>query len=128
MLDTWRRQIGSIMKFSLSLKFILGCSLTLLLTLGTTFYVFNERQEKLIIRQAENEARAVFRQIVLMRKWIADHGGVFIEKLPRSQPSPYLAEAEILDRQGRRYTKEYPSVWAASAHRERIISRSGSAS
>lgn len=110
MIGPWFRQFGAAMKFSLSFKFIIGCSLTLLTTLGATFYVFNERQEQLIIRQAENEARAVFRQIVLMRKWIADHGGVFVERLPRSQPSPYLAEAEILDRQGRRYTKQTPAM------------------
>lgn len=110
MIDPWLRQFGEAMKFSLSFKFIVGCSLTLLVTLGATFYVFNERQEQLIIRQAENEARAVFRQIVLMRRWIADHGGVFVEKLPRSQRSPYLTDPEILDRQGRRYTKETPAM------------------
>ncbi len=110
MIGTWLRQIGGAMQFSLSFKFIIGCSLTLLATLGATFYVFNERQEQLILRQAENEARAVFRQIVLMRRWIADHGGVFVERLPRSQPSPYLTDPEILDRQGRRYTKETPAM------------------
>ena len=46
MIDTWLRQIGEAMKFSLSFKFIIGCSLTLLVTLGATFYVFNERQEQ----------------------------------------------------------------------------------
>jgi signal transduction histidine kinase len=110
MIAGWFRKIEDAMKLSLSSKFVIGCSLALLATLGTTFYIFAERQEKLIIRQAENEARAIFRQIVLMRKWIADHGGVFVEKLPRSQPSPYLDEAEILDRQGRRYTKETPAM------------------
>ena len=53
MIDTWLRQIKGAMKFSLCSKFIIGCSLTLLATLGTTFYIFTERQEKLIIRQAE---------------------------------------------------------------------------
>lgn len=109
-IDAWLRQLGEAMKFSLSFKFIVGCSLTLLATLGATFYVFNERQEQLIIRQAENEARAVFRQIVLMRRWIADHGGVFVERLPRSQPSPFLTDPEILDREGRHYTKETPAM------------------
>ena len=109
-IDAWLGQLGKAMKFRLSFKFIVGCSLTLLATLGATFYVFNERQEQLIIRQAENEARAVFRQIVLMRRWIADHGGVFVERLPRSQPSPYLPDPEILDREGRRYTKETPAM------------------
>jgi len=110
MIAPWLRRIAGTLKSSLSFKFIVGCSLTLLTTLGATFYIFNERQEQLILRQAENEARAVFRQIVLMRRWIADHGGVFVEKLPRSQPSPYLADPEILDRQGRRYTRETPAM------------------
>lgn len=110
MIGTWLRKIGDAMKFSLSLKFIIGCSLTVFVTLGATFYVFNEHQEKLIVRQAENEARAVFRQIVLMRRWIADHGGVFVETLPLSKPSPYLANPEILDQQGRRYTRETPAM------------------
>lgn len=110
MIGTWLRQIGGAIKFTLSLKFIIGCTLTLLVSLGAIFYVLNERQEKLITRQAENEARAIFRQIVLMRKWIADHGGVFVEKLPQAQPSPYLADAEIIDRQGRHYTKETPAM------------------
>jgi len=110
MVAPWLKKIGEALKFSLSFKFIIGCSLTLLTTLSVTFYIFNERQEQLIIRQAENEARAVFRQIVLMRRWIADHGGVFVEKLPRSQPSPYLENPEILDRQGKRYTRETPAM------------------
>jgi len=82
----------------------------LLTTLGATFYVFNERHEQLILRQAENEARAFFRQIVLTRRWISDHGGIFVEKLARSQPSPYLANPEILDQQGRRYTRKTPAM------------------
>ncbi|MFH1021563.1 MAG: DUF3365 domain-containing protein, partial [Pseudomonadota bacterium] len=110
MIAAWLRKIEDALRLSLSAKFIIGCSFTLLISLGTIFYIFTERQERLIIRQAENEARAVFRQIVLMRKWIADHGGIFVEKLPRAQPSPYLNEPEILDRQGRRYTKETPAM------------------
>lgn len=98
------------MKFSLSFKFIVGCCLTLLTTLGATFYVVNERQERLIIRQAENEARAIFRQIVLMRRWIADHGGIFVENAPNAPASPLLADGEILDQRGRRYTKKTPAM------------------
>lgn len=98
------------MKFCLSFKFIVGCCLTLLVTLSATFYVVNERQEQLIIRQAENEARAIFRQIVLMRRWIADHGGIFVENAPNAPASPYVAEAEILDDKGRRYTRKTPAM------------------
>jgi len=53
MVAPWLKKIGEALKFSLSFKFIIGCSLTLLTTLSVTFYIFNERQEQLIIRQAE---------------------------------------------------------------------------
>jgi signal transduction histidine kinase len=98
------------MKFSLSSKFVIGCSLTLLTALSATFYVINERQESLIIRQVENEARAIFHQIVIMRKWIADHGGVFVEKLPWTSPLPHISDPGIIDQQGRHYVRETPAM------------------
>jgi signal transduction histidine kinase len=99
------------MKFSLSFKFILGCIITLLIPLSITFYMINLGQERLIIRQAENEARTIFRQILITRKWVADHGGVFVEKLPRSQ-AIHIADddAEIFDHRGKRYSRETPAM------------------
>ncbi|KIH78097.1 HAMP domain-containing protein [Geoalkalibacter ferrihydriticus] len=98
------------MKLSLSVKLVAGCSLILLVALSLTFYVINERQERLIIRQAENEARAVFQQIVIMRRWIADHGGVFVERLPWAQTNPYLSNPEIVDSQSRHYSRKTPAM------------------
>ncbi|MBE0597208.1 MAG: DUF3365 domain-containing protein [Desulfuromonadales bacterium] len=98
------------MNSSLSLKFVVGCSLTLLTALSATFYVINERQERLILQQVENEARAVFHQIVVMRKWIADHGGVFVEKLPWKTPIAHISDPGIIDQQGRHYVRETPAM------------------
>ncbi len=98
------------MKFSLSSKFVIGCSLILLTALSATFYVINKRQEHLILQQVENEARAVFHQIVVMRKWIADHGGVFVEKVPWKGPAPHTYDPAIVDAQGRHYVRETPAM------------------
>ncbi|MFU8818506.1 MAG: ATP-binding protein [Desulfurivibrio sp.] len=101
------------MKLSLTWKLIIGCSLTLLVTLGATFYIINLRQEQLIIRQAENEARTIFRQIIITRKWVADHGGIFVEKrdnLPWAKSPPLIPDAEIIDQHGRRFTRETPAM------------------
>jgi hypothetical protein len=102
------------LRLSLSLKLILGCSITLAIALGISFYVIAMHQEKLIIGRAENEARAIFKQIVITRKWIADHGGVFVEKLPWVQPNPYLInvgkEAETTDIEGRRFARKNPAM------------------
>lgn len=98
------------LKISLSLKFILGCSLTLIIALGTSFYVISQRQERLLMGQIENEARIIFKQIVITRSWIADHGGIFIEKLPWSTPSPYMKDPEMKDIKGKRYLKQTPAM------------------
>ncbi|HET97262.1 MAG TPA: DUF3365 domain-containing protein [Desulfurivibrio alkaliphilus] len=100
------------MKISLTWKLVIGCSLTLLVTMGATFHIINLRQERLIIRQAENEARTIFRQIVITRKWVADHGGVLVERRfqPAAQPTPFIADAEIIDQHGRRFTRETPAM------------------
>ncbi|MEW5746679.1 MAG: ATP-binding protein [Nitrospirota bacterium] len=99
------------LRLNLHLKFIIGCSLTLVIALGVSFYLIAQRQERLIMSQVENEARVLFKQIVLTRNWISDHGGIFIEKLPWVAPSPYLKDSEITDRQGRRYIKETPAMF-----------------
>jgi signal transduction histidine kinase len=98
------------MNFSVSFKFVVGCSLILLTALSATFYVINERQERLIIRQVENEARAIFHQIMIMRKWIADHGGVFVEKLPWKSTSSHISLPGIIDQEGRHYVRETPAM------------------
>ena len=100
------------MKLSLSWKLIIACSLTLAVTLAATFYLINLRQEQLIIRQAENEARTIFRQIIITRKWVADHGGIFVERRPdySGRLPPFVADAVITDESGRRFSRETPAM------------------
>ncbi len=66
-------------------------------------------QERLIFKQVESQARILFKQIVLTRRWIADHGGIFVEKLPWVEKNPYLKKSEIIDITGKRYIKENPA-------------------
>ena len=98
------------LKLNLSIKLIIGCSLTLIIALGISFSVIAHRQEKLIMGQVENKARAIFKQIIITRKWIADHGGVFVEKLPWVKPTTYIPDSEITDVSGKRYIKETPAM------------------
>ncbi len=98
-----------VLTLNLNLKFIIGCSATLITALGISFFVIAHHQEKLIMGQVENEARAIFRQTVITRKWISDHGGIFVEKLPWAKAAPYLQGSEI-SAQGRKYVKETPAM------------------
>ncbi len=102
------------LRISLSLKFIIGCSLILIIALSISFYITAKRQERLIMGQIENEARTIFRQIIITRQWIADHRGVFVERLPWVKPNPYLAhigkETEIVDMTGRKFVAKNPAM------------------
>ena len=100
------------LKLNLSLKFILSCSITLTIALGVSFYIIAKQQERLIMEQIEFEARALFRHIVITRKWVSDHQGVFVEKLPWVKDNPYLRdmEAEITDIKGRQYVRKNPAM------------------
>lgn len=105
------RKIRTI-RLNLSLKLIIGCSITLIIALSISFYLIAKRQEKLIMGQIEKEARAIFKQIVITRRWIADHGGVFVEKRPGVNPNPYLKgmRSEIVDIEGKKYVKKNPAM------------------
>jgi signal transduction histidine kinase len=101
------------MKFSLTVKFLLLTGLLLTACLGISFYTIARHQEGLILEQAENEAKAIFRQIILTRKWVADHGGIFVERKPWLKSNTYLSqigeEPEIMDVKGRILIKENPA-------------------
>lgn len=105
---------NDIMKIGLSAKFILLTGLIIGICLGISFYIVTRHQERLILKQAENEAKAIFRQIIITRKWIADHGGIFVEKKPWITPNTYLSqigdEVETTDIKGRRFIKENPAM------------------
>ncbi|MBI5409497.1 MAG: DUF3365 domain-containing protein [Nitrospirae bacterium] len=97
------------LRISLSLKFIIGTGVALTVAMGVTLYFLSMKHEKLVLNQVDLQAKALFKQIVLTRKWIADHGGVFVLS-SSEKPSPYLSEPEIIDLKGRKYIKESPAM------------------
>lgn len=98
------------MRLNLSLKYILSITVILLLVLGLTFGVIARHHKQLVMAQTELQAKALFQQVLITRRWVADHGGVYVEKLPWVTPNPYLANATIRDLQGKRYVKENPAM------------------
>ncbi len=98
------------LRLNLSLKYITALTVILLATFGIMIAVVSKRHEQLVMAQIEMQAKASFQQVVITRRWIADHGGVYIEKLPGVKPNPYLANATIRDLEGKRYIKENPAM------------------
>lgn len=106
------KQLAKNLRSNLALKVITGTGIVLVTTLGILFYFLVHQQEKLIFKQIENEVKLIFKQVVITRRWIADHGGIFVERLPWVKPNPYLSDkgAEIEDVKGTRYVRENPAM------------------
>lgn len=103
----WRKRV---LRCNLSVKYVLFIMVVLVVVLGATFWTINAKHEQLVMAQINVQAKAVFKQVVITRKWVAEHGGVFVEKLPWVEPNPFLRNAAITDVEGKRYVKENPAM------------------
>lgn len=102
------------LKLKITRRFILYLNLLLLLNLFFPFFFLFHYLEKIFTEQVRKQALAVYHQIVLTRKWIADHGGIFVEKLPWVEENPYLKQlgikTKLYTREGSILIKENPAL------------------
>jgi diguanylate cyclase (GGDEF)-like protein len=90
--------------------FLVSISLTIILfmsgiSLGTALATRNLIREEILTR-----ARAHFESIVLMRRWVASYGGVYVRKGPGVESNPYLVNSDITSLDGTVYTKRNPAL------------------
>jgi signal transduction histidine kinase len=97
----------------------------LIVVIGTTllFTLIGLQEKKILLGQVEDQARMLFRQVVLTRRWIADHGGIFVEKTAGLQANPFLSHNMIVDRDGIRYIRENPAL--ATRHLSEYARKTG---
>jgi two-component system, NtrC family, sensor kinase len=81
----------------------------------SVFYLFVLQRtaafdESLILRQAEQQARMLYKQILLTRQWASDHNGLFVLKKDGSQPNPYLDLPTVTDTLGQTYYLRNPAM------------------
>jgi signal transduction histidine kinase len=80
-------------RISLSFKFLSGTAIVLALTMSISFYFLTNNHEAMIFKQLNNQARSLFKHIVLTEKWIFDHKDVYV--LSQSEINrTYLTEKE----------------------------------
>lgn len=80
------------LRLKVTRRFLIYLNLLLILFLLVPFLVSFKYLEKIFIEQVRNQALTIYHQIILTRKWIADHGGIFVEKLPWVEENPYLLQ------------------------------------
>jgi diguanylate cyclase (GGDEF)-like protein len=85
------------------------------ITILGLFFGFNSRANFLIEEQLLKQARAYFQEITLMRQWIANHGGIYVEKRSGVSVSPYLKKISpfkttIQDQEKKQYILKNPAT------------------
>lgn len=102
------------LRLKVTKRFILFLNLLLFLLLLLPFSILFLYLENLIFQQVKKQAETIYQQIVLTRKWIAQHGGIYVEKLPWVEENPYLEligeRSKIVSREGKMLIKENPAL------------------
>lgn len=97
-------------KISLRTKFIIFIgaiiSFSFLYMLHRTSLFENE----MIIRNAKQQARMLYKQILLTRQWVADHNGLFVLQTEGVEANPFLDLPTVQDQKGRTYVMRNPAM------------------
>ncbi len=66
--------------------------------------------QSMILKQAEQQARMLYQQILLTRQWASDHNGLFILKRKGVEANPYLDLPTVTDMAGQTYFLRNPAM------------------
>ncbi len=66
--------------------------------------------EQMILKQAEQQARMLYKQILLTRQWAADHNGLFVLKKKGVEANPFLELPVVTDALGQTYYLRNPAM------------------
>jgi signal transduction histidine kinase len=91
-------------------KFILAVVAVLTLSYGLLIVHASHLQHRLIIGQAEQQARMLYRQILLTRQWVADHQGLFLVQEATAKPNAFLHEPVTTTASGLTLVKRNPAM------------------
>ncbi|SDK92211.1 diguanylate cyclase (GGDEF) domain-containing protein [Maridesulfovibrio ferrireducens] len=91
-------------------RYLLFVCLVVGLCMAGLFLALALRNKILLQDQLIVQARANFRNIVLTRQWIAQHGGVYVFKRPGVESNPYLEHPDLLADDGRVLTLKNPAL------------------
>ncbi len=90
--------------------FIISLSVVATLSIISGFLGMAVYSRSLIREEFLNSARRDFKNIVLMRRWNANHGGVYVLKGPGVESNPYLDNPDITAVDGKIYTLKNPAL------------------
>ncbi len=90
--------------------FLINISLIIVLFISAIFLGFVIRTNSIIKDQMLSTAQSHLKNIVLTRRWNAEHGGVYVAKVEGKTSNPYLENPDITTIDGKVYTKKNPAL------------------
>lgn len=91
-------------------KFVIAIGAILLLSYSLLLFNSSRTQHDLIYGQARQQARMLHKQILLTRKWVADHHGLYLIETDSARPNPFLDRPVIYGVNGQAYVKRNPAM------------------
>jgi len=91
-------------------KFIIFIGAIITIFFGYMLYRTSSFDEEMILRQAEQQARMLYKQILLTRQWASDHNGLFVMKQAGAEPNPYLDLPIVTDPEGQTFYMRNPAM------------------
>ncbi|MFZ5798962.1 MAG: DUF3365 domain-containing protein [Desulfobulbus sp.] len=95
---------------NLTIKFIVAISAIILLSYGFLLFQTSSLQNHLVMEQAKQQARVLYKQILLTRQWVSDHHGLFLVKTGQVSENPYLRDGVIRADDGTVFVKRNPAM------------------
>ena len=97
-------------QISLRTKFIIFIGAIISASYLFSLYRTSVFDEAMILRQAEQQARMLYQQILLTRQWASDHNGLFVLKRKGVEANPYLELPIVKDNAGHTYYMRNPAM------------------
>ncbi|UZP68040.1 diguanylate cyclase [Desulfovibrio mangrovi] len=97
-------------KEALWVRYFLCLCVAVGIVLASLLATFLHHDKEIMARELVVRARMHFHSILIMRRWNADYGGVFVEKKPGVESNPYLINPDIATSNGTVLTKRNPAL------------------
>lgn len=104
-----------IKKLNFARNFLTVALVTITVVVGTIFVNFHFKAESLTHDILLQQGRALFSEIIIIRNWVSQHGGVFVKVRDGVDPNAFLVtlpglKVNIKDEEGTPYTLRNPGL------------------
>lgn len=94
----------------LSIKIMLAVVAAILVVNGVVFYLIYNQYHSLLNQNLTDVARSAYKQVVLVRAWISQYGGVFVPMTGQDILNPYLQDPLLISTGGDTLVKKNPAA------------------